>query len=148
MAEERQQAREKVHRLGQELFELGEQIKATEGHRIQLKIRALRSSYYVFEGNYRRLVTALDFFGRMEVFMELWREDNRTKLESFIDEVTRRLHNCLAGAQSLVEHTRVFKNKVDLTRSGGHLKVWRQSLREGSPHAEEYGGPLHRGVQS
>jgi hypothetical protein len=112
MAEERQQAREKVHRLGQELFELGEQIKATEGHRIQLKIRALRSSYYVFEGNYRRLVTALNFFGRMEVFMELWREDNRTKLESFIDEVTRRLHNCLAGAQSLVEHTRVFKNKV------------------------------------
>jgi len=112
MAEERQQAREKVHRLEQELFELSEQIKATEGHRIQAKIRALRSSYYVFESNYRWFVTALDYFGRREVFMELWREDNRAKLEGFLDEVTRLLHNFLAGAQSLVDHTRVFKNKM------------------------------------
>jgi hypothetical protein len=37
---------------------------------------------------------------------------------------------------------------MDLTRLGGHLRVWRQSLRGGSPHAEEYRGPLHRGVQS
>ena len=33
---------------------------------------------------------------------------------------------------------------MDLTRSGGHLRVWRQSLRRGSPHAEEYRVPLHR----
>src|SRR5829696_1826830 len=101
MAEERQQAREKVHRLEQELFELSGQIKATEGHRIQAKIRALRSSYYVFESNCRWLVTALDYFGREEVFMELWREDNRTRLESFLDEVTRLLHNFLAGPSRL-----------------------------------------------
>jgi 1,4-alpha-glucan branching enzyme len=97
MAEERQQTREKVHRLEQELFELDEQIKATEGHRIQTKIRGLASSYYVFLGNYEMLVRALDYFGREEVFMELWREDNRIKLERFIDEVTRLLHNFLAG---------------------------------------------------
>src|SRR5215217_7120632 len=112
MAEERQQAREKVHRLEQALFELSEQIKATEGHRIQAKIRGLMSSYYVFESNYRWLVRALDYFGRKEVFMEVWREDNRAKLESFIDEVTRLLHNFLAGAKSLVDHTRVFKDKM------------------------------------
>ena len=112
MSEERQDNRGKGHRLGQELFELSDQIKATEGYRIHLKIRALRSSYYVFEGNYRSLISALDHFGRTEVFMDLWREDNRTKLESFIDEVTRRLHNFLAGAKTLVEHTRVFKNEM------------------------------------
>jgi transposase len=28
---------------------------------------------------------------------------------------------------------------LDLTRSGGHLRVWRQSLKRGSPHAEETG---------
>ena len=112
MAEERQQAREKVHRLEQELFELSEQIKATEGHRIQAKIRGLMGSYYVFESNYHWLVRALDYFGRKEFFMEVWREDNRAKLERFIDEVTRLLHNFLAGAQSLVDHTRVFKNKM------------------------------------
>lgn len=27
--------------------------------------------------------------------------------------------------------------RLDLTRCGGHLRVWRQILREGSPHAEE-----------
>ena len=36
---------------------------------------------------------------------------------------------------------------VDLTRSGGHPRVRRQSLREGSPHAKEYRVPLHRGIQ-
>src|SRR5215216_5014964 len=36
---------------------------------------------------------------------------------------------------------------LDLTRSGGHPRVWRQSLRGGSPHAEEYRVPLPRGVQ-
>jgi transposase len=36
---------------------------------------------------------------------------------------------------------------LDLTRSGGHPRVWRQSLRERSPHAQEYRVPLHRGVQ-
>jgi transposase len=32
---------------------------------------------------------------------------------------------------------------LNLTRLGGHPKVWRQSLRGGSPHAEEYRVPLH-----
>src|SRR3712207_5036886 len=36
---------------------------------------------------------------------------------------------------------------VDLTRSGGHPRVWRQSLRGGSPHAEEDGVALPAGVQ-
>jgi len=40
-----------------------------------------------------------------------------------------------------------FLKLVDLTRSGGHLRVWRQSLRGGSLHAQEYRGSLHRGVQ-
>jgi hypothetical protein len=112
MAKERQQAREKVHRLEQELFELSEQIKATEGHRIQAKIRGLMSSYYVFESNYHWLVRALDHFGRTEVLLELWKEDNRAKLGRFIDEVTRLLHNFLASAKTLVDHTRVFKNEM------------------------------------
>jgi hypothetical protein len=133
MAEEQQQAREKVHRLEHELFELSEQIKATEGHRIQAKIRALRSSYYVFEGNYRVLGKALSYFGREEVFMDLWREDNRTRLESFLDEVTRLLHNFLAGAQSLVDHTRVFKDKM--YKGHGFKKVYQDKVDRDLKHS-------------
>jgi hypothetical protein len=35
---------------------------------------------------------------------------------------------------------------LDLTRFGGHPRVWRQSLLEGGPHAEENKVSLHRGV--
>jgi hypothetical protein len=37
--------------------------------------------------------------------------------------------------------------QVDLTRLGGHPRVWRQSLREGSPSAGQSKSSLHRGVQ-
>jgi hypothetical protein len=94
------------------LGELNEQIKATDGYRISLKIRALRRSYHVFEGNYHYLVSALDHFARTVVIMELWREDNRAKLDLFLNEITRLLHNFLAGAATLVDHTRVFKNEM------------------------------------
>jgi hypothetical protein len=133
MADERQQGREKAHRLEQELFELSEQIEATERHRIQAKIRGLRSSYYVFESNYRWLVRALDYFGRIEVFMDLWREDNRPKLESFIDKVTRLLHNFLASAKSLVDHTRVFKNKM--TKGHRFKKVYQEKVDRDLKHS-------------
>ena len=36
---------------------------------------------------------------------------------------------------------------MDLIRLGGHPRVWRQSLWEGSPHAKEHRAALHRGVQ-
>jgi transposase len=36
---------------------------------------------------------------------------------------------------------------MDLTRFGGHPRVWRRSFREGSPYAQEYRLPLHTGVQ-
>src|SRR5215208_4545063 len=36
---------------------------------------------------------------------------------------------------------------VDLTRSGGHPRVRRRSLCEGSPYVEEYRVALHTGVQ-
>jgi 1,4-alpha-glucan branching enzyme len=133
MAEERQQARERVHRLEQELFELDEQIKATEGHRIQAKIRGLGSSYCVFESNYRWLVKALNYFGREEVLMELWKEDNRAKLESFTDEVTRLLHNFLAGAKSLVDHTRVFNDHM--YEGHGFKKIYQEKVDRDLKHS-------------
>jgi hypothetical protein len=133
MAEERQKARRKVHRLEQELFDLDEQIKATRGYRIQAKIRGLGGSYYVFESNYLWLIRALDYFRREEVFMELWREDNRAKLASFIDEVTRLLHNFLAGAKSLVDHTRVFND--DMYEGHRFKKVYQEKVDRDLKHS-------------
>jgi hypothetical protein len=133
VAEEWQQARERVHRLEQEVFELSDQIKATKGYRIQARIRDLRGSYYVFEGNYVWLVRALDHFGREEVSVRLWSEDNRAKLASFIDEVTRLLHNFLAGAKSLVDHTRVFTD--DMYEGHAFKKVYQDKVDRDLKHS-------------
>jgi hypothetical protein len=65
--------------------------------------------------------------------MELWRLDNRTKLGSFIDEVTRLLHDFLAAAQSLVEHTRVFKNKM--YKSHAFKKVYQDKVDRELKHS-------------
>lgn len=109
---EKQRDPEKGHRLGKSLRELEERMRSTEGCRIKLKIQALNSSYHVFAGNYHNLATTLDRFGRIENSMELWAESNRNELDRFMDEVIRLLHNFLAGAKTLVDHTRVFKNEM------------------------------------
>jgi hypothetical protein len=111
MSENRRDA-EKGRRLGKKLDELEKRMKATEGHRLRLKIQALSNSYYVFAGNYHSLVVALDHFGDSEKSMTLWAVDNRDKLDRFMVEVTRLFHNFLAGAKTLVDHTRAFKNEM------------------------------------
>jgi hypothetical protein len=109
---EKQQDVEKRRRLSKQLDKLEEQMKATEGHRLHLKIRALSNSYYVFDANYRNLTVALDRFAKIENLTMLWAVANRDKLDRVMAEITRLLHNFLAGATTLVDHTRAFKNDV------------------------------------
>jgi hypothetical protein len=127
MMSEKQRDAEKRRRLGKELDELEEQMKATEGYRLHLKIRALRNSYYVFEANYRNLTVALDRVGKIENLTTLWAVDNRDKLDRLLAEITRLLHNFLAGAKTLVDHTRVFEN--DMYKGKGFEKVYQAKGR-------------------
>src|SRR3712207_275900 len=60
--------------------------------------------------------------------------------ENLLQGLLARYPNLLAGDQ-------MDTTQLDLTWLGGYLRVWRQSLHGGSPHAEEYWGPLHSGVQ-
>src|SRR5215210_8186153 len=55
-------------------------------------------------------------------------------------------HPCLSLLVN-EEHALAIPVHLDLTRSGGHPRVWRQSLRGGSPYAEEDRVTLHEGVQ-
>jgi len=112
MMNEKQGDMEQGRRLGDKLHKLREQMNATEGHRIRLKIKALNTTYRVFVGNFHDLVKALNYFGNLENSMALWAEDNRDKLDEFMAEVGRYFHNFLAGAKTFVDHTRVFKNDM------------------------------------
>jgi len=126
MMSAKQRDAEKRRRLGKKLDKLEEQMKATEGFRLHLKIRALRNSYYVFEANYRNLSVALDRVGKIENLTTLWAVDNRDKLDRLLAEITRLLHNFLAGAKTLVDHTRVFKN--DVYKGKGFEKVYQAKV--------------------
>ena len=54
---------------------------------------------------------------------------------------------CIEGKVFEVHFERQFR-QLDLTRCGGHPRVWRGILREGSPRAEEeYRVSVPRGVQ-
>src|SRR5262249_5231062 len=42
----------------------------------------------------------------LSVVIQLWRDDRRAEFEQFLDEVDRLLHNYVAAAGTLAEHTR------------------------------------------
>jgi hypothetical protein len=126
MMSEKQRDAERRRRLAKELDKLDEHMKATEGYRLDLKILGLRNSYYEFEANYRNLTVALDSVGKIENLTTLWAVENHDKLNRLLAEITRLLHNFLARAKTLVDHTRVFKN--DMYKSKCFEKVYQAKV--------------------
>src|SRR5207249_1132826 len=55
--------------------------------------------------NYEELKQALIAYNKPEVALEISRVGNKKKLKAFLREVVRRLHNYLASAMSLRDHT-------------------------------------------
>jgi DNA repair exonuclease SbcCD ATPase subunit len=105
LLEERDRQRQQ---LGSKLRELTLQIKTSEGYQIRNGINLLRKNYFIFDGNYVNLKHVLEEFEQPMVFLKLWDEKDRHKLDLYINEVVRYFHNYLAGAVSLLDHTRVF----------------------------------------
>jgi hypothetical protein len=95
-------------RPGQRVRELDERIKASEGFRVRNKIRNLQNSYNIFSGNHMNLISVLNDYEKPEVFVPSLSEDRREDLSAFLGEVMRIFDNYLAGAGTLVDHTRVF----------------------------------------
>ena len=73
---------------------------------------SLSITYYAFNQNYDELNQLLAAFSKPEIGLEIARVGNERKLDAFLIEVTRRLHNYLGSAKSLVEHTRVLVKEL------------------------------------
>src|SRR2546425_7105962 len=119
---------------------LQNKIIKSKGWKIMQKIRLLSISYYAFNQNYDELNQLLVAFSKPEIGLEIARVGNERKLDAFLIEITRRLHNYLASAMTLVNHTRVLVT----------------DLYTGTPFEKEYVGekdrtfknsPLHHFVQ-
>lgn len=79
-------------------FDIIEQSPEMEVYR---NLLALQASFRVFDGNYHELIQYLEY-----------PHEQSENQEVLIDETSRLLHNFLASAGSLVDHTRVIVNEL------------------------------------
>jgi hypothetical protein len=82
-----------------------------EHSRTRADLAGLARSYRLFLGNDRELVSFLTAHEQPPAVLELWDLRNREALEGFLDEVDRLLHNYLASALSLRDHTLRMRRK-------------------------------------
>jgi len=87
---------------------LMKRIEATEGWKVMSRIHIHATSYRVFKGNYEEIHRALEAYHNPEIGLPLWEVKNRAKLDLFRREMVRLVHNYVASAKSLFEHTRKF----------------------------------------
>ena len=106
LLEERDRQRQQ---LGSELQELDREIATSEGYRLYNKLALLEKSYFVFDVNYLNLKHILEEFEQPVLFQKLWEEENRDRLDLFMNDVIRLFHNYLAGAATLLDHIRTLQ---------------------------------------
>lgn len=95
--------------IGLEIRKLDEQLRSTEGWRIRSKLDIFNISVYTFEKNNEEIVNILnEYETNYNLASEISSFNNREGLEAFLTEVIRLLHNYLASAMTLVDHTRKF----------------------------------------
>jgi len=110
---------------------LQNKILQTKGWSVSQKIRMLGFTFYILNQNYNELKKALVAYSKPELAQEISRVGNKKKLNAFLMEVVRRLHNYLAAAISLRDHT--------------HVLV--RELYKGTPFEKEYYTERHRTIE-
>ncbi|PGP39299.1 hypothetical protein CN993_27325 [Bacillus thuringiensis] len=101
--------------IGLEIRKLDEQLRATEGWRIRSKLEVFSISIYTFEKNNKELVNLLNQYETdSNLALEISSFNNTETFKAFLTEIIRLLHNYLASAMTLVDHTRkLFKDEYE-----------------------------------
>jgi hypothetical protein len=86
--------------------ELEGTISASTGWKIRRELAGLARTYRLFLGNDRELQQYLVASRETQRVLELWDVRNRNGFERFLDEIDRLLHNYVAAAATLRDHTR------------------------------------------
>jgi len=98
------------------------------GFQIIQKIKLFSLSFEIFRANYGELRKLLVFHSQEQHALELWKLRNRHLLEAFQKEVARLLHNFVASALSLVDHTRVHYR--DLYEADGRFPEYKAEVKK------------------
>jgi len=125
-------------------------IKECEGEKISHKIEELHATFFIFSENRKQLLTAISAFEHPPNITTIWKVENRLALRRFHEEIARLLHNYLASAATLIDHTRIFahdlhqdkpfheeyKNKIADTFKTSELAGFIKGLRNWMLHKE------------
>lgn len=85
---------------------LSAEVYQSEAFQIHLRFETLATNYFVFERNYEEIKRLLFAVEHPDTFDKLWTQDKQQEMSMVLREITRLLHNLVASAKTLVEHTR------------------------------------------
>jgi hypothetical protein len=146
--------------LLQRINEARDRVSACEGATLRSELIAVGRMYTVFTTNERELRRLFDVYDDVQATLELWDADHPERFDAFLAETERLLHNYLAAASSLADHTmRLWKKyppkdaelteghkrKVEETFVDSPLANFVQGLRNLSTHRRL---PLVQGTMS
>ena len=79
------------------------------GFKLKAKFRGLGITAYTFQRNYFQLLKLLEDYEDPQYLIKnkLWDYDQRHKLDQYLQEVCRLLHNFVASSKTLVDHSRI-----------------------------------------
>lgn len=106
-------------------------LRDLPGWKVASEVRALNRSRGVFVGNVRELGRFLRGPEEPHELLRLWSIENREGFERYLDEVDRLLHNFVAAAMSLRDHSTRLKDKLLPEDPGDDLAAeYRQRVRD------------------
>jgi hypothetical protein len=98
---------------GRRIVELGNEIEQLPGFKLYYQdLKGLDISLYIFNRNYTDLSNIITFITADPRGAMLHTVENRDKLEAFGYDVICRIHNFVAAAKSLVDHTHNLYDKL------------------------------------
>lgn len=87
--------------------DLEQELEESEVFGIVQKIWQLKYSAKILDGNYDELINHIEAFSKRETIQKLRFFERKLPVKLYEEDVKRLLHNYLASAQSLIDHTRV-----------------------------------------
>jgi hypothetical protein len=96
----------------EELLALKDGLRRLPGWKPAAEIRALDRSRRLFDGNVKELQRFLGEHSEPPRVLELWAMNNRKNFDLFLEEVDRLLHNFVAAALSLRDHSLRVRGKL------------------------------------
>jgi hypothetical protein len=95
-----------------EISQLMKELPDMPEYHLYVELQQFNNSIYIFDRNFDELHKLIQFLTNDPRVNELYWLENRDKLQMFSREVSRLLHNFVAAAMSLIEHTRRLDEKL------------------------------------